>query len=78
VALKNQVSDSLTKARAAEQTAETEFKRLWAVLTAEAVPSNVRAVAVQVQNLKPRTLAVATLKSNQDTVGYFQQKGVTM
>jgi hypothetical protein len=78
VALKNQVSESLTKARAAEQMAETEFERLWAVLTKEALPSNVHAVAVKVKDLKPRSDAVAMLKSNQDTVGYFQRKGVTL
>jgi hypothetical protein len=78
VALKDQVTNTLTQARAAERAAETEFTRLWQVLTAEALPTPVRAVAMRVQNLRPRTTAVATLKTDPATLGYFQQKNVAL
>jgi hypothetical protein len=33
---------------------------------------------MRVQNLRPRTTAVATLKTDPATLGYFQQKNVAL
>ena len=56
----------------------TEFERLWGVLTRRALPDPVANVARSVQNLNPREDAIARLRASQAVRDYFAELGETL